>query len=537
MKKFTALLAVLLCIALALPCTAEGAYTPGETSKAIFANVWNSGKMIQGDTKIRFEMDGAALGMSAEEQKALDAAYALLNDLTISMAAGKLDQGLRLELGAAYKDVAVDAAANLDVYGMTLESNLIEGQKVTAKWETLLAMAGLTDGDIATFMSLREMDWESTMAELTIAAAQYIELVAEMAAPYGQIISEWTGTLYTEVLENVEATEGYPAAAKQIDLYVTAADLGALITQLATYLKDDANVAPLVDMLLMQSGEEMTTADLCDAAIAVAAEMTDTENPILLTFALDAQDNPLYVQFFAFQLDGSAVFAEIIGAPSALGGTDYALNAMTLTAEGDLVDAFSVTGTASEQDFSMLLQVYAGGAQVVGWELISDAEAIKTAEGMDGLNTSVSMTMNAEDGVDSVQMVMNSLVSSHLTADGGEVTDTTMNMDMYADGESISMISTAGMSVFPTADGLTGTYGTSQSMPAMGLTSYGADIALSTKAYDAAATAALAEFALDSATTEGIDELMNTLSVNAMTKMEELTKVLPPEVSSMLAGE
>ena len=42
MKQLKTLLALVLCLALAMPCAlAEGAYVPGETVKALFAEAWS----------------------------------------------------------------------------------------------------------------------------------------------------------------------------------------------------------------------------------------------------------------------------------------------------------------------------------------------------------------------------------------------------------------------------------------------------------------------------------------------------------------
>ena len=536
MKKLTTLLAVLLCIALALPCSAQAAYTPGETTKKIFADVWNSGKMIQTDLKLNMELDAAALGVAEDEKAMFDAVVDLLEQVRLSAAAGKLSEGVRLEMAAALGEASVYAAANLEKTGITLESDLIEGQKVTVKWETLLAMAGLTDGDIAMVMSMRDVDWNETMAQLLVAAEEYIALGAALAAPYAETVSAWTETLYAEVYENVPATEGYPAVAQQLDIYITEADLGVLLASLAAQLKEDANLAPMLDMLLAESGEDVTTAALCEEMTAAAAQMTDTETPLLLTLAMDEAGNLLFVQLFILGADGTSMFAEVIAVADDQGGMDYALNLMTLSAESELMDAFCLSGGFGNGDLYALLQLYAGGTPFLGWEYSVDTENVKTAEGLDGANATFSMSMNADDGGDSVQMVSSGTVNSYLTADGGEVTDTTTHMDMYVNGQTVTAIATGGMSLFPTENGLSGSYGVSESVPAMGITSAGADIVFSTKDYDAAATAALSEFALDTATSENIDELTETLLINAQIKLLQLMEALPEDVANALGA-
>ena len=61
MKQLKTLLALVLCLALAMPCAlAEGAYVPGETVKALFAEAWSKGQMITADLSFQLELDGAA---------------------------------------------------------------------------------------------------------------------------------------------------------------------------------------------------------------------------------------------------------------------------------------------------------------------------------------------------------------------------------------------------------------------------------------------------------------------------------------------
>ena len=541
MKKTMMLLVLLLCAALALPCAAEG-YAPGQTTRQVFADVWNSGKMIKGDMKLRFDLNGEALGLDETEQQLMDTICSLLDSATLGVAAGKTEDGVRLEVDAALKnanggeDVTVEAAANLSPVGVTLESTLLDGQKVTAKWETLLAMAGVSDSDISVLMTLRDTDWAILLPQLLATAEQYMQIALQTAAPYGETIAQWAAGLTTETMQNVEA-EGYPTAATLLNIYLTQADAGSLIAQLAAQLKADATVAPMLDMVFAQTGEEITTAQLCDVLTEEAAQMTDIENPVMFTIALDESGAPLYAQCFAYAEDGSGSFAEIIGFADESGALNYALSFMTLDAQSAIGDAFSVSGSAGMYDFSMLMQVYADGAPVMGCEYIIAAEPTTTADGQAGLDAELSMAMNVEDGEDSVQMVANSLMKYFLTPDGGEVYDMTMNMDMYVEDQTVNLTAVGGVSVFPTEGGLSGTYGVTESVPAIGLDACGVDVLFSSHAYDPATTAALTEFALDSATSEDMNALLTTLSGTAQLKLIEVMQALPAEVLSALMGE
>ena len=113
-----------------------------------------------------------------EEGRAqFDALAEVIQGVSLAGGMGRLDDGYRVELGGAYTapsgdNVYVTGAANLTADGLSLESNLIEGERLSIRWETLLEMLGLSENEIDTLLSLPTTDWDSALNELNDELAQ-----------------------------------------------------------------------------------------------------------------------------------------------------------------------------------------------------------------------------------------------------------------------------------------------------------------------------------------------------------------------------
>ncbi|MFQ9449080.1 MAG: hypothetical protein ACLR4A_18645 [Christensenellales bacterium] len=94
-----------------------------------------------------------------EEGRAqFDALAEVIQGVSLAGGMGRLDDGYRVELGGAYTapsgdNVYVTGAANLTADGLSLESNLIEGERLSIRWETLLEMLGLSENEIDALLS------------------------------------------------------------------------------------------------------------------------------------------------------------------------------------------------------------------------------------------------------------------------------------------------------------------------------------------------------------------------------------------------
>ena len=142
---------------------------------------------------------------------------------------GKLEDGYRVELGGSYTapsgdNVFVTAAANLTLDGISIESNLIEGERLSIRWETLLRLFGLTDDEVNQIMALRDVDWDSAMAELSTVVAQAAEEIGKLVEPYLATFADFLASLDIQQRDNVAAEGDYPAVDHEISVTCTAED-------------------------------------------------------------------------------------------------------------------------------------------------------------------------------------------------------------------------------------------------------------------------------------------------------------------------
>ena len=161
MKMWKTLVAFVLCLALALPCAlAEDAYMPGETMRALFAEAWNRGQMITADLSLQVALNGDVLGLSQEEMAQVEALTTMLDTATLRVGACAIDGGVRVLLAGLVKaqegaeDVYADVAVDVTRAGLSVDSSLLEGRRVSVTWETLLSLAGLSDEETAMVLGM-----------------------------------------------------------------------------------------------------------------------------------------------------------------------------------------------------------------------------------------------------------------------------------------------------------------------------------------------------------------------------------------------
>lgn len=548
MKKLTTLLALLLCVALLFPCAIaeeSAAYVPGEITRSALVDAWQNGQMLNADLKVRLNADPSVFGFAADEAHIFNSICTALDNATLKLAAGYTGNKLRLEAGATLKhaqggnDVTVNAAANADLYGISLESDLLSGRKVTAKWETLLAMAGMSDSDINMLISMRALDWKTILPQVLTMVESYLTMAAQMVEPYIATCESWFATLTTEVLENVPAADGLPAAAQVVNIYLCEKDVGNLLSAIADTLEKDATLKVLIDTLLAQAIEEMgetapTAAQIVSELRSAAAQMTDTESPIMLTLAVDESGMPLYSELYVIGSNDAGVYGSIVAVPTET-GADFSTNFMAIQPDGSVSDGFSMEIDASAEALNVLAQVFAYGSPVFGYSQNITYASVTTADGQPGFSSEQSVTMNIVDGSDEVQALMTGNTIFARTADGGETSDATVNMDMYADGQAISVTALSSTALLKNTDGsFTYIAGMTESMPAMGIEAIGFDVTVTPSTYDPATTAALSEIALETASGDTMDALGEALTSAAQLKAMEAVQALPTELLTLI---
>ena len=545
------LLALVLCLTLALPCAgAEGAYVQGATTRALFAEAWSAGQMITADLSVQMALNGEALGLSAEDMAQVNALTTLLDASTLRMGACRIDGGVRLLLAGLVKaqegaqDVYADVAVDVTRAGVSIDSSLLEGRRVSVTWKTLLTMCDLSDEEIAMVLGLMDVDWDTLLSDLIEQAQPYIAIALQILAPYGETVAAWAQTLTIEQMTDVEATADYPYCATLVNVYITEKDLGVLIKSLADQLAQDQTLCTMIDGLIAQMSDESYpgTAALCAQLSENAANLTDEELPLILSLAMDEAGTPLYIEVCNIESDGTEQYAGLFFYPDAADPAlyNYEVSVMTIGLDGNAIDGFTVYGTwkGSEADplycdLTMDMLVAANRAYVMGFSYAMNTAAATTAEGLPGMTSSAEMSLSVEDGDDSVAMIMNLQSVSGLTSRGGEQNDVQETVDLYIGDESFTVTALGTMIVEPGEGGLTGSYSILESMPDMGIDRYGVQMLLSSADY---VPAALTEIAVETASDATMNAVIGDVTTAAQQLLEQLSQALPADVLE-LVGE
>lgn len=541
MKKWTALISLLLAL-LILPCAlAENAYVPGEVAKQLVADAFAGGKIIKGDVKLRLDADPAALGLDEEDAAIYNAIVPLLDSASVGLGLGKTEGGIRVEADAYLAHaqggdpVTVNAAANLDLYGISLESDLIPGQKVTSKWETLLAMAGMNDSDISMLLMIRDMDWETMLPQAIAMAESYVQMGLQYSQPYADIIVSWAAAL-PMTLEAGPAPAGCPEGAAVSSITVTEKDIMNLAAALAEHLKNDAVVAGFANLLIQEAytgeGNPPTVAQLCDEIIAKASAATNTDDHVKLTWGVGETGMPVYGAVQLVAANSGVITLSLSCVPNAANNNDYAFAFDIVNPDNTPYVSMRCAGEAGNGLFTAHAEMTEEGTQIMGMEYALTTTTIKNVLPVQKLEQKISMVV--DDGETSVQMIGSTTASASKSIDGGETIDESTNMDMYVDGVQVTTTALETLAIYPDTEGFTGTYSTMQTMPQMGINAIGMDVYLADKDYDPATTAALAETALETSSRETIDALLNTVMVNGQNKLIAAMQALPTEVLSIL---
>lgn len=158
-------------------------------------------------------------------------------------------------------NVYVTGAANLTADGLSLESNLIEGERLSIRWETLLEMLGLSENEIDALLSLPTTDWDSALNELNDELAQAAETFGKLADPYLVTLADFAATLNIQQRRNVEAENGYPAVENEISITCTAEELSRLLHSLADQVEKDTALRPYLEQLIQNCDLTVTDGD------------------------------------------------------------------------------------------------------------------------------------------------------------------------------------------------------------------------------------------------------------------------------------
>ncbi len=556
MKKSVFFLTLLLCLSLIFPgAHAEDTYVPGERMRSLVSSALEAGQLVGGEAHFSLTLPDSMLPDDEEGRAQFDALAEVIQGVSLAGGMGRLDDGYRVELGGAYTapsgdNVYVTGAANLTADGLSLESNLIEGERLSIRWETLLEMLGLSENEIDALLSLPTTDWDSALNELNDELAQAAETFGKLADPYLVTLADFAATLNIQQRRNVEAENGYPAVENEISITCTAEELSRLLHSLADQVEKDTALRPYLEQLIQNcdltvtDGDSETThvmsvSEFCDETRQFADVLAETDGSLGILLGYDDDGLPFYLTLalsdgetldaLAFQMlpgetEDTCVFT--LRALESDGDSANTLldTALTLTLDPDDKQVYAAELNVQSEDFTLYFAM--------------DSSAVTTEDSLPGYR--LSLSMNSATAVDSgtALTVYTGDGLRALTAAGGEQTTYAANIDIYADTTD-SLLGSAkiesGLSLEPDENSLVGRFYLDEAFTADdGTLSFGTDVALSSWNYDAAETDALRETMFETATGEELAALQNRFVQSAQQKLFALLSLVPQEVLQML---
>ena len=556
MKKSVFFLTLLLCLSLIFPgAHAEDTYVPGERMRSLVSSALEAGQLVGGEAHFSLTLPDSMLPDDEEGRAQFDALAEVIQGVSLAGGMGRLDDGYRVELGGAYTapsgdNVYVTGATNLTADGLSLESNLIEGERLSIRWETLLEMLGLSENEIDALLSLPTTDWDSALNELNDELAQAAETFGKLADPYLVTLADFAATLSIQQRRDVEAENGYPAVENEISITCTAEELSRLLHSLADQVEKDTALRPYLEQLIQNcdltvtDGDSETThvmsvSEFCDETRQFADVLSETDGSLGILLGYDDDGLPFYLTLalsdgetldaLAFQMlpgetEDTCVFT--LRALESDGDSANTLldTALTLTLDPDDKQVYAAELNVQSEDFTLCFAM--------------DSSAVTTEDSLPGYR--LSLSMNSATAVDSgtALTVYTGDGLCALTAAGGEQTTYAANIDIYADTTD-SLLGSAkiesGLSLEPDENSLVGRFYLDEAFTADdGTLSFGTDVALSSWNYDAAETDALRETMFETATGEELAALQNHFAQSAQQKLFALLSLVPQEVLQML---
>ena len=556
MKKSVFFLTLLLCLSLIFPgAHAEDTYVPGERMRSLVSSALEAGQLVGGEAHFSLTLPDSMLPDDEEGRAQFDALAEVSQGVSLAGGMGRLDDGYRVELGGAYTapsgdNVYVTGAANLTADGLSLESNLIEGERLSIRWETLLEMLGLSENEIDALLSLPTTDWDSALNELNDELAQAAETFGKLADPYLVTLADFAATLNIQQRRDVEAENGYPAVENESSITCTAEELSRLLHSLADQVEKDTALRPYLEQLIQNcdltvtDGDSETThvmsvSEFCDETRQFADVLAETDGSLGILLGYDDDGLPFYLTLalsdgetldaLAFQMlpgetEDTCVFT--LRALESDGDSANTLldTALTLTLDPDDKQVYAAELNVQSEDFTLYFAM--------------DSSAVTTEDSLPGYR--LSLSMNSATAVDSgtALTVYTGDGLCALTAAGGEQTTYAANIDIYADTTD-SLLGSAkiesGLSLEPDENSLVGRFYLDEAFTADdGTLSFGTDVALSSWNYDAAETDALRETMFETATGEELAALQNRFAQSAQQKLFALLSLVPQEVLQIL---
>ena len=543
MKRLICFLALLCLVSTA--CAQEAMpYVPGETSKTLFIEAFERGEMVCIDLYGDMTFSENAAALYGLDGTMLGAISEILRHTGLTVGAAQLENGLRLLLAGQYtaddgQSAGLDATLDITADGVSLMSSVIPGERVTATWDTLMQLAGVSAADLDMLLNANKADMLAMVDELAAQSEASMELIAQIAAPYLQTISEHIAALPMEVLENVPADAGFPAAATELNLTITGKAVGDLLIALAGQLEQDATLCAILDNMLAESGEDVTTVQLCQAIRQSAAEsLTDEEYPIYVYVGMDEMGNFLYLNIVVDNSEGESFIIALMNVPAEENPslTKLSLDALLIDAADQITDGvtFSALYTGAEAeaaDVQVYMDLYAESEAVFSGEFKLNGGAFVSEDALRGESYAWSLVLAALDGEDVLSMMLSTESLKSETAEGGEQSTFTCALDIGDGSMHIPMTCEVYTLTEAAQSGPTMSVSAFFTAPTLGVSKCLQGCTLRTAVYTPDLSA-MTSTALETASPEALEALAQRAMLNAQGTVSALFELLPAALTA-----
>lgn len=554
MKKWMALVltfCMLLTSAAAWAENADAAYTPGRSVRQLL-QAFEDGYMLKGDLSAQLDANVADMDLWGSDADLFYALQQALSGLKISGGFGKLEDGYRMEVGATLthetsdQTAAIQAALDVTKDGLALESDLIEGKRVSIQWETLLAMMGVPQEQIAQIMMFKQMDLKALVQMGMQMAQEWAEQAARLYAPYAFTVASYIAKLPTEEETNTPWDEHYPEAAKKTTVRFSQKHVGDLIAALCDQLMQDQNLLPMLEGA-MQSGL-LTLTNTGNQAGSVAEWCAQLKADAQATLTSEALDYEVVIGKDQY---GFTIF---VGATEKM--ADGTLLSLRWVSD---VDSFTLTAEQQEPsgEVSCDISLSVGYAENFYDPMLRDASVQFSLNAVDGsmlllsFETAISKLarygLPAYGGDVSVEFLMldeewnltdvslQTLSSMFETAGGGEEMHAYGSIRVEAEDQLVPVHFEQHMYALNGEAAPEIIYAESVAVPQMGVYEAGYISRAWAEKYDAAASAALEQIAVETASEDELEALLETAEAALFAREEAAYEILPEDVMDILA--
>ncbi len=521
-------------------------YVPGEQAKSLIKDALKQGNVLIGDVHMDIDMDPETVARQSEPNmdeeelakyiQKLTTAEQLLNRLVQSVGIGVLENGVRLVLDLSVregeKSAGFDVALNVTTDGLSIESNLMPGQRLVASWQELYS---IFDFLIET-PALSDIDWDAAVDAISTQVLDIIKQAVAWAGPYIHILADDAQDWSVSVKKDVPAQGYYPAVDEQVNVTITSGNLAKLFSDIAAQFDQD----PEFDALALSLGFE----NVYDLREEIAAGLQDIvgwfeSKDMIGALVLGYSDESAYL---VGELDVNGT-PEVVGSLTLDGEDPYALSVDLFGVEDDVIaDQLSLSFLYSEEGETKDCEVQfvsgKDGEQHIEYHLTNTGAPETSEEGQMAWRdtTDAEMTVTTSD---ELYAKMHGEGLSALTVGGGENYRGDMNIDVTLDGQTISVPVNGSWWIEPAGEGVEGEYEILADFSALGtgLQSFGFSGGLHTENYNPATINGLEPINMAHGTEEEFNELYYSVELGLITQTMRILNLLPEDMFSDLVKD